>query len=236
VYRPKWRIALELLEGAVGRGIRMEWLCADELYGRVQEFRRSVAELGIRYVLEVPCNLQGWVPWRLQERAPRPLNRLWERGGPSWETWRVKDTEKGWSVWKVRATRFVPAAEGIPGEEGWLIVARNTLEHTVKYLLSSAPPETSIGTLLHVAFCRWHIERLFQEGKSEVGFDHYEGRCYKGMMRHIVLTAASLLFLAEQRERLHEKKGARNSLSSRFEEPSRCSSTPEPLPASAGAC
>ena len=30
LYRPKWQIALELLQGAVQRGVFMKWLCADE--------------------------------------------------------------------------------------------------------------------------------------------------------------------------------------------------------------
>jgi len=235
VYRPKWRIALDLLEGAVGRSVRMEWLVADELYGRVPDFRQGVRELGVHFVVEVPCDTRGWIPTRLLETGPRRVDGLWERGGPTWETWRIKDTEKGWSVWEVRATRFVPVEEGIAGEEGWLLVARSVLDGTVKYFLSSAPEETSIGTLLHVAFSRWHVERLFLEGKSEVGFDHFEGRTHTGLRRHLVLTSVSLLFLAKQRERLRGKRGVASSPSSSFASPWSASSTPTSLVASAAA-
>lgn len=94
------------------------------------------------------------------------------------------------------------------GDEQWLLVVKDVLDGETKLFLSNAPADTPADTLLTVAFSRWHIERLFQEGKSEIGLDHFEGRTYQGLMRHLALSALSLLFLAEQRERLRSKKGA----------------------------
>ncbi len=228
VYRAKWRIALEQIEGAVRRGVLLKWLCADEFYGRSYEFRLGVAELGLTYVVEVPCNLHGWSAARKQERKQRRLDRYAKGGAPPWQLWRVKDTDKGPAVWKVRSLRFHPAEEDVRGDEQWLIVARNVLTHETKYFLSNAPADTHLGTLLHVAFSRWHIERIFREAKNEAGLDHYEGRCYVGLHRHLVLTSLSVLFLAEQKQRLaaeDEKKGA-TSRSSRSSAPSRCNSIP----------
>ena len=216
VYRPKWRIGLELVQGAVKRGVFMKWLCADELYGRTFAFRQGIAELGLSYVLEVPCDTSGWLPRRLSARKPRPACRLWQRGGPSWETWRIKTTHKGPAVWRVRAVRFCPTEERIPGDEQWLLIARNVLDkNEVKYFLSNAPADTPLRTLLYVAFSRWHIEQIFRQAKSETGLDHYEGRCYIGLLRHLVLTSVSLLYLAEQRQRLKTEKGGARSRSSR---------------------
>ena len=42
-YRPKWQIALELLDRAVGRGIHFEWLTFDEGYGGKPGFLRGLA-------------------------------------------------------------------------------------------------------------------------------------------------------------------------------------------------
>ena len=228
VYQPKWRIALEQIEGAVRRGVSLKWLCADEFYGRSYEFRLGVAERGLTYVVEVPCNLQGWTAKRLKERKPRRLDRYAKSGAPPWQLWRVKDTDKGPTVWKVRSLRFHPAEEDIPGQEQWLIVARNVLTHETKYFLSDAPADTPLGTLLYVAFSRWHIERIFREAKNETGLDHYEGRCYIGLRRHLVLTSLSVLFLAEQKQRLavEDEKGGATSRSSRSSAPSRPSSIP----------
>jgi transposase len=57
-----------------------------------------------------------------------------------------------------------------------------------------------------VAFKRAHVEHLFRVLKSEVGFGHYEGRSYKGMMRHLVLCQVLLLFLALQTAGLRGEK------------------------------
>ncbi|MHC4493702.1 MAG: IS701 family transposase [Planctomycetota bacterium] len=221
-YQPKWRIALDLLETAVEGGLSLKWLCADEEYGCAFAFRQGVADLGLYYVVEIPRTLAGWLPSRRQERSARPVHRLWRRGGPSWERWKIKDTEKGPSVWEVRAVRICLREERIPGDEQWLLIARNVLEDEVKYFLSNAPKKTPLGNLLKVAFSRWHIERLFRVAKQEAGLDHFEGRRYTGLKRHLVLTSVSLLFLAEQRERLTEKKGS----------PSRSSSSRRPSSAS----
>jgi SRSO17 transposase len=215
VYRPKWQIALEVLRGAVSRGVQMRWLCADEAYGRVADFRLDVADLGLWYVVEIPCNTTGWLPSRLGEEEARRVDQLWERGGPAWEEWRVKDTEKGPAIWQVRAVRFCPQEENVAGEEQWLVIARNVIDGEVKYFLSNAPKETPLGVLLYVAFSRWHIERIFEECKTETGMDHYEGRLYRGLRRHLFITSVSLLFLAEQKERLSPKKGGPDSPSNR---------------------
>jgi SRSO17 transposase len=66
--------------------------------------------------------------------------------------------------------------------------------------------------LLRVAFCRWHVEHVFRISKSELGFRHFEGRHYVGLMRHLVLCLVTLAFVAEQTERLRgEKKSGDNA-------------------------
>ena len=98
--------------------------------------------------------------------------------------------------------RFFPGADGLPGAPCWLLVARNVLDGEVKYFYSNAPEDTSAEVLLHVAFSRSHIERLFEESKGEVGLDHFEVRKYLALRRHLVLSLVSLLFLEEQTQRL----------------------------------
>src|SRR2546421_639259 len=65
-----------------------------------------------------------------------------------------------------------------------------------KYFVSNAPEDADVQTLLLVAFSRWRIERCFEDQKGEVGLDHYEGRRYPGLKRHLILSAVSFLFLA----------------------------------------
>ena len=86
---------------------------------------------------------------------------------------------------------------GRPAQPGHLVVARNALDRAeVKYFVSNAPAGTRLETLLKVAFSRWRVERCFEDEKTELGFDHYEGRNYTGLLRHQLVTAVSHLFLA----------------------------------------
>ena len=65
----------------------MKWLTADEEYGRVAEFRRESANLGLLYVVEVPCDTTGWTG-AMAERGEdaRRVDALRRHGGPSPDT------------------------------------------------------------------------------------------------------------------------------------------------------
>ena len=227
-YRGKWQIALELLSRSLANGVKLSYLTADEEYGRCNEFRRQVAAMELLYVVEVPSVISGWTnsPPQVEtvvKRTPEgqavcrircvrgsakpcQLQRLWKQGGPPWRTFHVKDTDKGPVVWDARLCRFWPREDGPPGPEGWLIMARNVLTGEVKYFLSNAPAETELAALLNIAFSRVHIELLFEECKGQVGMDHFEVRHYQPLLRHLIISMVSLLFLAEQTQHLRGEK------------------------------
>lgn len=236
VYRPKWVIALELYDRAVGHGVHFDWLTFDEGYGGKPELLRELATRDQRYVAEVPRNLAGWLdrprvvtrPYHKNRRGrgrkvprlasgSRPARRVDElldeprlRDQP-WQRFRVKDGEKGPMVWECKHTRLtVKGADGLPGETLHLLVARDVLDPDEgKFFVSNASPGTGVRTLLLVAFSRWRVERCFEDQKSEIGLDQYEGRRYLGLKRHLILSAVSYLFLARVREELRgEKPGA----------------------------
>jgi SRSO17 transposase len=236
VYRPKWKIALELYDRAVKNGLRFDWLTFDEGYGGKPEWLRALATRQQRYVAEVPRSLSGWLdpprvvtrPYHKNRRGrgrkvprlasgSRPARRVDEllndprlRDQP-WQRFRVKDGEKGPMVWECKHVMLtVKGADGLPGETLHLLVARDVLDpDEVKFFVSNAPPGTGMGTLLLVAFSRWRVERCFEDQKSEIGLDQYEGRRYLGLKRHLILSAVSYLFLAQVRQELRgEKPGA----------------------------
>ena len=76
--------------------------------------------------------------------------------------------------------------------------------------MSNAPANAKLQTLVRVAFRRWNVEHTFRVSKSELGFMHYEGRNYTGLMRHQTLCLLSALaFVAGHTERLRgEKSGS----------------------------
>jgi SRSO17 transposase len=218
-YRPKWLIALEQIERATANGVRFDWLVFDEGYGGKPEFLFLLEERGIHYVCEVPKSFMCWptLPKYHSLQAPFAAKRVDNaaaHGKPfreqPWQRIRLDRQTLTAQTWDVKAAQVHLQRDGRPTERTyWLIVARNVETGEVKYFVSNAPPHTALLTLLRVAFCRWGVEHAFRLAKSEVGFGHFEGRSWKGLLRHMILCQAVLLFVAEQTGRLRgEKPGA----------------------------
>jgi SRSO17 transposase len=226
VYRSKCEIALEQVQRALSNGLRFSWLTFDEGYGGKPPFLRGLDGLGQNYVAEIPVNFVGWtrppeVLYREHSRHKgrgrcRKLPRLKVRNTPAvevrniltwspvlrevpWERYHVKDGSKGPMVWEAKRIAFwIKDENGLPSRPHHLIVARNVLKpDEVKFFLSNAPESVPLEILLMVAFSRWRIERLFEDSKTELGMDHFEVRQYPSIVRHLILTCISHLFLAE---------------------------------------
>jgi len=240
VYRPKTTIALELYDRAAANGVRFEWLTFDEWYGSKPEFLQSLDTREQKFVAEVPRNFVAWtmmpcVTERPYRRGSRGRSRRTPRliaGRPKpitvgdmlrqdaalrnaeWVRYRVKDGEKGPMVWEAKSIPIYPKNEkGLPQRTYRLVVARNVLApDEVKYFVSNAPLEAPLPTLLLVAFSRWRVERCFEDEKGELGLDHYEGRKYQGLKRHMILTAVSHLFLAKVNQELRGEKPGVNGV------------------------
>jgi SRSO17 transposase len=223
VYRPKWQIGIELVKRALGNGIRFDWIVFDEGYGGKPPFLYDLDALGLVYIGEVPPNFRCWpsFPRYCSPQAPFVSKRvdnavLW--GGPfkgqKWRRFTLYRQTLAPQVWDVRAAQVWLQRDGRTDHAPcrptdrtyWLIVARNVQTGEVKYFVSNAPPRTSLKKLLKVAFCRWGIEHVFRVAKSEIGFDHFEGRSYGGLIRHMTLCQVVMLFIAEQTTRLRGKK------------------------------
>ena len=239
VYRPKWRIALELYDRAVANGLVFEWLTFDEGYGSKPEFLRELSSRGQMYVGEVPRSFAAWLD------PPRVVTRRYRRNGKGrgrkvprlasgslptrrvdellndkqlvdqpWKRFHVKDGEKGPVVWECKHCMItIKDAQGLPGQRLHLLVARNVLEpEELKFFVSNGPIEIRLETLLLVAFSRWRVERCFEDHKSEIGLDQYEGRRYLGLKRHLIISAVSYLFLARVRQDWAKKKSGDHRL------------------------
>jgi len=234
VYRPKSEIALELCDRSRAHGVNFAWLTFDEWYGAKPAVLHGLDARDQSFVGETHCRFVAWTeepsvtsrPFRKNGRGrsrrtprttanspkPRYLEELVHHKrvftDQSWETWRIKDGEKGPIVWEVKhASIWVRDENDLPVGPWRLILCRNaTNVAEVKYFISNAPPETPLSILLLVAFSRWRVERCFQDDKGEVGLDHYEGRRYIGLKRHLILSAVSLLFLSRVNQQLRGEK------------------------------
>ncbi len=61
--------------------------------------------------------------------------------------------------------------------------------------------DTPFDEMWHVCMMRWPIEQCFQEGKSELGMDHYEHRSWEAWHRHMTFVFIAHLFLLRVRHK-----------------------------------
>lgn len=227
VYRPKWQIALEQYDRATKNGIVFEWLTFDEHYGGKPEFLRQLEARNQWFIGEVPSSFCAWTkPPKMTMKSGKqgrkrnkPRMVKGERGtievqnmlkyspvlrDQPWTKYCIKESDKGLVIWEIKECPIFIRSEpkGAPRDKSFrLIVARNVLneiEEEIKYFVSNSPPEVAIDDLLLAGFSRWRVERAFQDTKQKLGLGDYEGRCYTGLIRHLLLSALSYYCLQQQ--------------------------------------
>jgi SRSO17 transposase len=216
VYRPKWRIALEQIDRARSNRVPLDWLTFDEEYGKCPAFLAGLDQRKVRFVGEVPrsfsClarNRQGHRPDKtIKPRTAEEVVRTASLfRSQQWQVYRLARETLPDQVWRVKAARvWLHSQDGWSAGCYWLIWASNDETGEEKFFVSNAPEETSIETLVRVAFRRWNVEHSFRVAKSELGFSHFEGRNYVALMRHLSLCLVAMGFAAEHTERLRKKK------------------------------
>ncbi len=103
------------------------------------------------------------------------------------------------------------------GPQGWLLAERpvseavaddgqatpvepqEKAEEKIKYWFSVLPEDASLQRLVLLAHARWVIEQFYEDAKQECGLDHYQGRSWDGLHRHLALVMLAYSFLMLQR-------------------------------------
>ena len=223
-HRPKWELALEMIDELAAWGHRPPVLVADAGYGEVGLFRTALTERGIPYIVQVKSDTSvhpaatafempayagtGRPPVRASYRdapvrasalaAALPENAFQD---VSW-----RQGTKGIMTSQFAAVRVRPANRNIPREkdgslpERWLLIERpNDETEPTDYWISTLPQDTPISELVRLGKIRWRIEHDYRELKHGLGLDHFEGRTWIGWMHHVTLVTAAHLFITEQR-------------------------------------
>jgi SRSO17 transposase len=226
-YHTKPEIGLELLQAAVKRNEQLEepllfqWVAADELYGDSPAFRDGIAALDKWYFTEIKSTSQVWlkrpevhVPaWKGRGRRPTRLRLCHPNAkavtvqslvaqipAPAWTRATIKEGSKGPIVCDFAFLRVVESRGGLPGPKLWLVIRRNVDNPAeLKFYFSNAPADTPLLDLVRLSGMRWPVEIIFEEGKGEIGFDHYETRSWLGWHHHLLLVSLAHHFLVRLR-------------------------------------
>src|SRR6266536_2557368 len=105
----------------------------------------------------------------------------------------------------------------LPGDEAWLIGEHRTSGEK-KYYLANLPAGANLRTLAATIKARWICEQAHQQLKEELGPDHFEGRSWRGLHRHALMTMIAYAFLQHRRliKARREKKNQRPTASTKL--------------------
>ncbi|MBV8611166.1 MAG: IS701 family transposase [Singulisphaera sp.] len=224
-FQTKPQIAAGLIRQTVVLGaLSLDWITADEAYGRNGEFLDEVERLDLRYVVEVPVNTTVWTedpascvpPYGGRGRVPtRPTRASVATvaavasglGRPSWQTLRIREGARGPLAFEFAAVRVWAVRHGVAGPPVWLLV-RRSLEPVpeVKSYVSNADAATPLEVLAEVACTRHEVEDYFEDAKSYLGMAQYETRSWVGWHHHMSLVAMAHLFITLTRRALGKKR------------------------------
>ncbi len=223
-FQTKPEIAAALIRNVAALGaVALDWIVADEAYGRDGRFLDEMDQLEQRYVMEVPTNTTVWtvdptacVPGYSGRGQPpkRPTREAVESVAviaadlpkKAWQRLQVREGAVGPLVFEFAAVRVWAVRHRKPGPPIWVLI-RRSLEETpeVKYYISNGDAETPLGVMALVACTRHQVEDFFEDTKGYLGLAQYETRSWVGWHHHMTLVGLAHLFVSVTRRRLKKK-------------------------------
>ena len=226
LFRPKWQLALEIIDQIRSWGLPDRVVLADAGYGESTEFREALEVRQLRYAVGVGPQVGVWLkPPKLEKLERRNTGRppsVWHYGeqrpvavkavaqqAKGWKKVRWREGSKGWLKSRFWATRVQPSHgfhEGKPPHQAvWLLVEWPESELApINYFFCDLPEHYTLRRLVRLAKSRWQIEQGYQQLKEELGLDHFEGRNWQGWHHHVMLVMIAYAFL--RLETLRSKK------------------------------
>lgn len=225
VFQTKPQIARDLLARLAQTNLfPATWIGCDAVFGSDWAFLDAVPP-ETYYFASVRSNTRVFrtrprvqVP-RYRGRGRKPTKPRVTRGRASpvatiagsktctWTKVVLAEGAKGPLLAEVACLRVYPSRGGLPRESPVWLFLRRTEDGQIKYAFSNAPADTPLAELCRAATLRWPIEQCFQDGKSQVGMDHYEHRSWPAWHRHRLYVFLALHFLLRLRIRFKKNAG-----------------------------
>lgn len=217
-HRPKWQLALDILDELLAWSLDRQVVQADGGYGDITAFRLGLEERELEYVVQVKATTsahaadaapvtpayegRGRPRVARYPEAPSSLRELiLAAGRDSTNEVRWRAGDRGPLSSHFVALRVRPANDAQRQDDGvlperWLLAEwPPDKDEPVKYWLSNLPADTPIDRLVKLAKLRWRIEHDYRELKQCLGLDHYEGRSYRGLHHHLTCVTVAHAFL-----------------------------------------
>ena len=226
-----------------------KYVVADCLYGNSPDFLDAVdACVGVTTFVAIPAETRCWLQrprtedktylYKREQRSKRVVVDAEPAAcsvatvaaslqASSWYRRKVSEGTKGSIEYAFARRRVTLCKEGLPERTVWLVIKRTVgAVPTYSYYISNAPVSTPWRTFVWLSGVRWAIEQCFEEGKTELGMDHYEVRKYPGWHHHMLTTMLAHFFLWHLKLRLGKKSARPHGLAAPHDLGRRLTSAP----------
>jgi SRSO17 transposase len=249
-FQRKPQLAAAMLHALRQEGLLpFKYVVADCLYGNSPDFLDAVdACVGVTTLVAIPGETRCWL------QRPRTEDKTYLYKGEarskrvvvdavpaacsvatvaanlpasSWYCRKVSEGTKGPIEYAFARQRVTLCKEGLPERTVWLVIKRTVgVTPLYSYYISNAPVSTPWRTFVWLSGVRWAIEQCFEEGKTELGMDHYEVRKYTGWHHHMLTTMLAHFFLWHLKLRLGKKSARPHGLATPHDLGRRLTSAP----------
>jgi SRSO17 transposase len=195
-----------------------KYVVADCLYGNSSDFLEALeACRDLTYMVAMPADTHCWLQGPVLERKlyrykgeARTKRTVAQKDShpPSvgtdakgihnsfWPRRTVLEGTKGPIEYEFTKRRIMLCRDGGPDRPIWLVIKRSLGEQpSYWYYISNARWSTRLPTFVWLSGVHWAIEQCFQEGKTELGMDHYGVRHYPGWHHHMWICMLAHFFL-----------------------------------------
>lgn len=222
-FRSKPEIAIEEIDRIRAAGVRFGCVLADAGYGLSAPFRHALGARGLQWAVGIPRHQKVYSAdvalifpvaghGRPRQRHIPDSKSIAAEAMLADAPWRSVSWRHGtkgrlsarFAAVRVRVADGPPqrirdmGGQHMPGEEAWLVGERRANGER-KYYLSNLPADTPLRTLAGTIKARWICEQAHQQLKEELGLDHFEGRSWIGLHRHVLMTMIAYAFLQARR-------------------------------------
>lgn len=210
-FKTKIEIALDLLSQATEVGVKCNAVVADAGYGSNPNFLEGLEKQNLFYAVQVRRDFTVRLKdsheniiskEKLESLPPVPeISQLTEAiPDENWEVLSWKQGSKGAlkKQFVFLKGRWETIKYGKVGSSGWIILERSMPgeDPEIKYCFSNLSEDTPKIQLVQYLHRRETIERFYQDAKTDLGLDQYEGRMWHGFHRHFIMVMLAYSFLS----------------------------------------
>jgi SRSO17 transposase len=184
-HRPKWTMAVEMLDEMIAWGLRPPVVMAGPHLRVDPGFREALARRGLDYVLRLPDAV-----------AQRVIRTACRESAVGFAT---SGCGNGHLLVTPMQTSGAARRTDAAAAPRWLITHWDRAQRrALACWISNLPGQTAAEDLADLIRAGHRVDRDCLGLRDRLGLDHYEGRSFVGWHRHVTLVGAADLFLAEE--------------------------------------